>query len=478
VWDFGDGTTAAGVEVTHTFQHAGDFAVALRVTDQQRVTASATQTITVRRHCHVALPVAFQQGLPPHGDHTPPWEDDIYAFTKTQTIARKGCALTALAMALAFAGTTTLAGPSPGPLDPGTLNAFMVTNRGYTPQSRVKWEPTVKRLNPRLQFDHFMGVKSSRADPAGAYQTLDHFLCAEAPHPVIVGVRGLSRPGTFPGHFVLVTGKQERPDGTFPPQYFIEDPEGHGTSLDDYPGFGALPEFVTRGAVRAHGPSHQRPLSGAVSDQSSLSVYANETVALVVTDPVGRRTGVDPRTGQSLQDIPHSAHGMDAIEDDLPGESALHLSHFIEISPLPQGLYLVSLRGQKPGAYTVEIEPFSQDGSAQPPLTLQGMATPGVTATFQLRFLAAPGAASHLVSIPGDRDQAGEVDHAERHLLLVARNNPGSQSACGAPCDVDGDGTSTAFDTRPGAWLCPQPRCATAPGILGLQAEVAVFLRE
>jgi len=47
VWDFGDGTTATGQEVTHTYREAGDYTVEVTVTDAQGDTANASQVVTV-----------------------------------------------------------------------------------------------------------------------------------------------------------------------------------------------------------------------------------------------------------------------------------------------------------------------------------------------------------------------------------------------------------------------------------------------
>lgn len=46
-WDFGDGTTATGVTVTHTYARAGSYLVSLTVTDNQGATNTATRTVTV-----------------------------------------------------------------------------------------------------------------------------------------------------------------------------------------------------------------------------------------------------------------------------------------------------------------------------------------------------------------------------------------------------------------------------------------------
>ena len=46
-WDFGDGTTATGAIVTHTYTIAGDYLVSLTVTDNQGATNTVTRTVTV-----------------------------------------------------------------------------------------------------------------------------------------------------------------------------------------------------------------------------------------------------------------------------------------------------------------------------------------------------------------------------------------------------------------------------------------------
>lgn len=46
-WDFGDGTTASGVAVSHTYGAAGSYVVSLTVTDNQGATNTVTRTVTV-----------------------------------------------------------------------------------------------------------------------------------------------------------------------------------------------------------------------------------------------------------------------------------------------------------------------------------------------------------------------------------------------------------------------------------------------
>ena len=46
-WDFGDGTTASGVSVSHSYAAIGDYVVTLKITDDARTFAVGTQVVTV-----------------------------------------------------------------------------------------------------------------------------------------------------------------------------------------------------------------------------------------------------------------------------------------------------------------------------------------------------------------------------------------------------------------------------------------------
>lgn len=63
--------------------------------------------------------------------------------------------------------------------------------------------------------------------------------------------------------------------------------------------------------------------------------------------------------------------------------------------------------------------------------------------------------------VKGDLNGDGSIDQNDVNLLLKDRNKPVSQSVCGAPCDLDGDGMITALDARKLILLCTRPNCAT-----------------
>jgi hypothetical protein len=64
-WNFGDGTTGAGVNPTHTYGVAGTYTVGLTVTDTSSLTGTATSTVAVGYPSPVALTGAVNSGQQP-----------------------------------------------------------------------------------------------------------------------------------------------------------------------------------------------------------------------------------------------------------------------------------------------------------------------------------------------------------------------------------------------------------------------------
>jgi hypothetical protein len=246
----------------------------------------------------------------------------------------------------------------------------------------VEWSNTVNDLSfatygpgKHLVFDNLGGARNSAVDVVGATQQLDNALCSQTPHPVIVGVKlGSTDARGSPGHFVLVTGADGSGD------YTIFDPAtGTGGSLNtDY-----LGEFSTRGIVRD--PS---------TDVSGLNIDAGANISLLVTDASGNRTGADPASGNPLQEIPGSAYFVDRLDNDVTGAIATNPSHTVVIPTPKQGAFTIAAQGLGTGPYSVVVRGFSQDGSPQPPILIDGNAVPGSTTTYTVNYVSTPGATS------------------------------------------------------------------------------------
>lgn len=107
LWDFGDGTPGGtGERVTHTFRQDGNFTVALLVTDDRMETSVPAALHPIGVGCY-PLPVKRL------GQDDPLWGDALLGDTM-KTLRAKGCAVTALAMALNFVNVA---------ITPGELNA-------------------------------------------------------------------------------------------------------------------------------------------------------------------------------------------------------------------------------------------------------------------------------------------------------------------------------------------------------------------
>ena len=320
--------------------------------------------------------------------------------------------MTALSMSLNFVGVVN---------NPLTLNDFMTKfDTDYLRNGGVNWGPATRDAsdptNPassfpkpkQMRFDTLGGAKYSRNDsilsPTGAFKQVNDALCGIDPHPVIVGVAGLKPNNCVPsgglpapsdpGHFVLVTGKQIDSGGTL--HYSIIDPScASNTSLDVFNN-----EFVTRGVVK-----------DPPGDISELDIGVDNNADLIVADPTGNLTGRDPNLGTILQAIPGSAYFSDSIDDDVTGMSGTNVDRQIPIFQPQQGTFNINVNGTKLATYSLSIRAFSQDGSAQPSILLQGVAGPGSTTLYRVQFASSAGSVSSAVLLASFNSTLADINN-------------------------------------------------------------------
>ena len=216
-----------------------------------------------------------------------------------------------------------------------------------------------------------MGRRHPRRSPAGALEFHAH-RATDIPYlnqalsggnPVIVGVN-LNTNGE-PTHFVLVVGYQNG-------QYLINDP-GHAgaTTLAYYNN-----NFETRGYV-----------GRSTGNVSGFDIVVGNAAEVLVVDPQGRRTGFDTNTGLVLEEIPQSVHFVDTIENsDLTGAPGTDSAHQVEIYLPLTGVYQVYLIGTNSGGYQLALRGYSQNGTREVPLTLQGTRAADATVAYQVNL--------------------------------------------------------------------------------------------
>jgi hypothetical protein len=345
--------------------------------------------------------------------HLGPWSGDTYdSRTDGATMAGKGCALTCLAMALDLAGVKTIPTNPNVSLNPGTLNIFMTMQSGrFGHAGDIVYRNTVKDISGnQLDFHAFDFNSSSTAD-------LENALCKG--FPVIVGVKlrqkrardisgqlqpvfrqdgsGNRVPDMEPGHFVLVTGKRDD-------QFLIADPyhtdrtflddASYGTGfrlrgyvynpdfLEGYPGFPTSPSAKVY-AIPEKTMDAQAP---ATFINSRLNISTASNVEVLLTDPNGNRTGFDPITASVLENIPGSSYFTDTLDDDVTDAPDSETNQLTQIDQPAEGSYTLTITGQDAGAYEVLVRGYAQDGSALPPISIQGNANPGSTESFQFTY--------------------------------------------------------------------------------------------
>lgn len=137
------------------------------------------------------------------------WRADLLGPTDG-TLGAEGCAVSSAAMVLASYGYET---------DPGRLNAFLKTNRGYTPEGWLYWEKAAELARGHVRHAY---------EDLPSYDLIDGNLARG--NPVIVRLRLPNRIT----HFVVIAGKQGF-------DYLTRDP-GAGAAKGLYP----LREFGSR----------------------------------------------------------------------------------------------------------------------------------------------------------------------------------------------------------------------------------------
>jgi len=270
------------------------------------------------------------------------WAIDQYG-NSTHTIQEKGSALCCLAMALNYSGMA---------LTPATLNQLMSSDHDFIGTS-VNWDAATRDAS-----GHTLVFASYRSSDT---QYLNQMLAAG--HPVIVGVN-LDGDGV-PSHFVLVTGKKNG-------HLVIIDPgQVAATNLDYY-----YNAFETRGVIGV-----------TAGNVSGLDISVGNAADLLVVDPLGRRTGYDPASSQTLEEIPQSVHFLDLMEDsDLTGARGQDTAHSVSIFQPVAGTYQLFLSGTNAGAFQLAFRPFATSGSSGTPATLTGTNSPTGLAEFQVKL--------------------------------------------------------------------------------------------
>lgn len=146
-------------------------------------------------------------------------------------------------------------------------------------------------------------------------------------------------------HFVVATGKTNiNGNDTFT----LNDPAlGQTTLYEKY--------------SNAYGAAFYYLLGPTTFDRSSLEVSAHSPVHLLVTDAQGRRTGYDPRTSTSYNEIPNAGYVTGAIGS--PDGNTLPPFKVVLIPQSGSGQYTVQAIGTGSGTFEIDAMRTNSSGN-------------------------------------------------------------------------------------------------------------------
>jgi hypothetical protein len=113
-----------------------------------------------------------------------------------------------------------------------------------------------------------------------------------------------------------------------------------------------------------------------------LSLYS--PAEIVITDPEGRRTGFDPMTEVSYEEIPLSSYGLEYLAAD-EGEPEILERKVLYINTPLNGEYTVAIIGTGNGPIGLEVTQVDNDGNGSM-ITVSDIVANGVVNTYQLNY--------------------------------------------------------------------------------------------
>lgn len=246
-------------------------------------------------------------------------------------IHNKGCAMSALAQLLSY--HLMVAGKPP--INPGELNEILAKHNGYTMADDVAWCIIPKIAKEQLGLEGLTYITNT------PFRETD--ICSRGPQ-----LFGLTAPNLM--HWVTVHGKDGPPSVDPRDNYLTNDPYDRNGE-DRY-----LVNYVTN-KLKIQTRVYEGQGGGFVVGRTRIGFHSPGEI--ILTDPQGRRTGQDPLSGQTYNEIPFSSYeitGYDTHADDgttsvEPGD----MSKVVEVAdPIP-GEYTVTVTGTGAGSYDLDI---------------------------------------------------------------------------------------------------------------------------
>ena len=290
---------------------------------------------------------------------TQEWFDKKYASGDSScgsNIAQCGCAIASAVMNLRYYGVISTADAQD--VNPLTLNAWLNANNGYTADGNVIWPQIVKYANGRVKFDGIVGFKDN--------MTLDNYLTQNS--PVILYQAPF-------GHFILADGKLSS-------TYTVRDPRWYETKNLADARAGALVKNYNNNFTSLRLFSR---VDGEPIVSSGIYVSIASPAELLLTDAQGRKSGKDPISGISYNEIAGASYYYEGINGAEDNQSSSHESKVLWIPQAPEGKYQLSVIGTGEGNYTLDSLLYDANGDAHTQ-TSSSTTNPNLISDYNVNF--------------------------------------------------------------------------------------------
>jgi hypothetical protein len=119
-----------------------------------------------------------------------------------------------------------------------------------------------------------------------------------------------------------------------------------------------------------------------------LSLYS--PAEILVTDPMGRRTGLDPRTDTTYEEIPSSSYGQEFLAGDGEGAPVLLERKALWVSKPISGDYRVEIIGTGDGTIGLDVVPIDDNGNG-PRMSISDQVITGRANVYHFTYSGTPG---------------------------------------------------------------------------------------
>lgn len=253
----------------------------------------------------------------------------------TVPISVLGCLLTGYASALTYHGLPTL---------PTQLNDYLRDHDGYGDGGGIDPAKVERYAEARGLLMTFHRRNASAESGALLNGTARDAVCRSGPTPLFVKHHTVNNPtGLGRQHFATAWG---RPEGQ--ETYLLKDPNGGRSNRLDS-------TEIPRDYGNVHyGTRELRKEPVTYSFPGGLTIILGSPAELLLTDPAGRRTGLDPATSASFEEIPGSYYGEENYDPPDVDEKGVE-SKMLGVSPLADGNYTLKVAGTGSGKYSLNF---------------------------------------------------------------------------------------------------------------------------